>query len=475
MTTTSNAAKLAKGRAVTLAILVAAQTIVSLDFSLVSITIPSIERGLSIGPGLSQWVITADMLAYGGFLIVGGRIADSYGQKLALTCGLFLFMLGSLVGVFAPHLGVLVGGRIIQGLGGALTFPATISLLARDFPAGPERFRALTISTAVQATGVPLGTIMGGWLVTNVGWHAAFVLNITVCLTLLCVIPRAMSSPQRQEGPRPRLPIGSAMLLAIGLGLLIQAALGTVSKDPFTRMIATYALPSGLTIVAIFVLLQRVSQNPLISLSLLRVRNLGVCILITAMMVMVGKGLIVLSNISFQQGLHFTALEASLALLPMTAASLLLIPLTPKISGYLLPRPKLVLVAAFAIMGTFHLTLAMTPGVTAATMLMSLLFLAPFASVTSTNVGVGEILRDVKPGDQGVAAGMLYTAVQIVGGLGLSLMIATADQSPNIVDDFERFYPGFRIAATACLLGISITWLMFRSAEKPLNRKPFLT
>ena len=433
-------------------ILVTAQTIISLDFSLVTIALPSIEAKFGLSPITAQWILTSDIVVYGGFMIVGGRFADTYGERKALTIGLSLFLAGSLINTFSNGLALLLLGRATQGFGAAFTFPTTIALLTRTFVEGNARFKALTISTAAQATGVPLGTMAAGYLVTTFGGPSAFFLNVPICALLLFMVRFGLAERPPLEGANGKIPLTSAIVLAIGMGLLIQSALAIVAKDEQTRALAPLAFPASVVVLSLFVYLQKRSSNPLFSFSILRIENLAMYILITACMTLVGKGLIALSNISFQQGLGYSPWEASLALFPMAVSSIMLVFLTPFISRPLLRKSRISLLVAFVVMVALHLTLANTPGAFAAAALLTILLIQPFVSVTGNNLGVSEIMARAPAASHGVVAAMLYTTIQIVGGLGLALMIAAKDQGPGVVDEFQRFSPGFMVAAGGGLI-----------------------
>ena len=434
-------------------VLVVAQTVISLDFSLVSLALPSLQRDLGLTAATAQWILTVDIILYGGFMVVGGRFADKYGERLSLTVGLGLFLIGSLINVFGGTFEALLFGRALQGLGSAATFPATMGLIARSFAAGAPRFRALTISMAVQACGIPLGTILAGLLVTSYGGGAAFLLNVAVCIILLPLVrwklPQGAASTSTGS-----IPVISAAILALGIGLMVQGALGMFSKDGDARALAMYSVPASLAMLAIFIQIQRRSTNPLFDPALLRVKNLGAYIIITAVMVLVGKGMIVLSNMSLQTGLGFSAWEASLTLIPFAFSSVALVFILPYLSEPMQNRPRTSMTASFLILSTLFVTLANMPGAYASLAIIMILFVQPLLSAPGVTTGVGQIMARAPHADQGVVAGMLYTMVQIIGGLGLAFMIAAKDQSTDVAHEFARFAPGFLIGGLSCVIGI---------------------
>jgi len=450
------------GNNLLLALLSAAQVTISMDFSLASVALPAMERGLNIGPSLSQWVLTGDLLAYGGFLIVGGRLSDAYGQKRTLFLGLLLFSLGALGTSLSDALGELVFCRALQGLGGALAYPATVALLTINFRPGPERYRALTVSMVSQAVGVPLGTMVAGYLVTRWGWHSAFLLDVPLCIGLILLLPVVLPKWKRVSEEKINIPVAAAFLLAIGSAFAIHGAISSVSTNPNTLALAPYTLTTGVVLLGIFIAWQSVSKTPMVPRHLLRTRNLVAGTFISAFIVLVGKGLVVLANLSFQKGLHLSAREASLHLYPMAVGSLLVIPVARWLTPFLVRSPKAALIGAFIVAMTFNSILSVMPLEYAFIGLSCILFLAPFAALNGTNVGIAETLHDVMPQDQGVAGAILYTAVQVIGAVGMSLIIVASGQSEMAANDFAKFAPSFRLAAEICVFGIFLTALTLR-------------
>lgn len=452
-----------------LTLAVAAQVVIAVDFSLASVAMPSIERGLGITPAISQWVLTADLLAYAGFLIVGGRLADIFGQRAVLAWGLILFLSGSVLTSLANDLGVLFAARAMQGLGGALVYPSAFSILTITFPPGEQRFKAYTINMASQAIGVPILTIAAGWAITQFGWRSSFLLNVPLCITLLLLI-LAMG---RMDGPSPtdrmRIPVGNAVILTCGMASAIYALSAFVAKDSAMRAQAPYVLAGAAAILLAFVIAERRSSSPLIPPALLRARIFAGGVVIVATIVLTGKALVVLSNIAFQKALSFTPLQASYMLLPMGVASLSLIPLSRLTGRFLLPYPKATLIGAFAILALYYLLLSITPGSSAIMMLVAVTFLAPFASVTGANMALSETLKTVPPAQQGVATAIIYTVVQMFSAIGMAIIIAASGRS-SAPDIFMRFSPSYQIGAVLCIFGIAITIILLPGMILPSSK-----
>lgn len=449
---------------------IAAQVTVSIDFSLASVAMPSIEKALGISPAVSQWILTADLLAYAGFLIVGGRLGDIFGQRAALIAGLLLYLFGSLATSLVDGVGLLFTARTVQGMGGALIYPSAFSILTITFPAGEQRFKAYTINMASQAVGVPILTILAGWGITLFGWRSSFLLNVPLCIAVLGMI--ALAGPLQRTVAKggPRVPLGNAALMTGAMASFVYALSAFVAKDPAMRAHGPYALAAAAVIFLIFVLVERRSASPLIPPALLRTRSFAGGLAIVATMVLAGKAIVVLSNISFQKALHFTPLQASFMLIPMGVASLLLIPLTRVTGQFLLPYPKATLTGAFVTLGAYYLLLSVTPGTSAVVMLTLVMFLAPLSSVTGANMALSETLKAVPSAEQGVATAMVYTCVQMFSAVGMATFIAASGRS-TAEDIFARFSPSYEIGVILAIVGIGLTVLLLPGPLLPPRRK----
>lgn len=445
-------------------IAVAAQAMVGGDFSLASVAMPSIERGLGITPAISQWVLTADLVAYAGILIVGGRLADIFGQKIVLTAGIALFLAGSFLTSVSPNVETLLAARVVQGLGGGMIYPSAFSLLTLAYPPGEKRFKAYTINMACQALGTPFLTILAGWGIGQFGWRSSFLINVPICVILLLLMLRMDKVGVRSDEPqRVAIPYANAAILTCAMASLIYALSSFVAKAEHLRAAAPYALSISLVLVVIFALMERRSSAPLIPPSLLRTRNFAAGVALVSITVLAGKGIIVLSNISLQKALGFTALEASYALLPFALASLLLVPLSPITGRLLLPFPKPALAGMFGFMALLYLILSVTPGSTAQIVLLAFLFLAPFASVTGVNMALNEGLKTLPGNQQGVATAIIYTVNQIVTAVGMAVLIAAPGMS-TAADPFGRFAPSFQLGAGVCIIGLLVVTIFLKGA-----------
>jgi MFS family permease len=168
------------------------QLIITTDFSIVAVALPSIGARLHVPPTSLSWVISAAALSGGGFLIVAGRAADIFGQRACMLVGLSLFATGSLGSALAPDFGVLIAARIVQGLGGAILTPANFSLINTLVPEGAPRHRAMGVFGVMQGLSLVIGLLIGGALTTRFGWRAVFLLNPPIALLAIAITLKAV-------------------------------------------------------------------------------------------------------------------------------------------------------------------------------------------------------------------------------------------------------------------------------------------
>ena len=205
-----------------LALLAAAQFVVVLDASIVNVALPSIGRDLEFEAKDLSWVINAYVLTFGGFLLLGGRMADLLGRRRMFISGLVLFAVASLLGGLAESQGQLIAARAVQGLGGALLSPAALSIVTNMFTEGAERNKALGVWGAVAGSGGAAGVLLGGVLTDGLGWEWVLFVNTPVCLLAAFLAIRA-GAGEPQLGRRACSTSGGAVTITAGLSLLVYA------------------------------------------------------------------------------------------------------------------------------------------------------------------------------------------------------------------------------------------------------------
>src|SRR3954451_10130420 len=243
-----------------LAVVATAFFMTILDVSIVNVALPSIAKDLNFSQENLQWVITAYAIAFGGFLLLGGRAADLLGRRRVFIVGVALFTLASLVCGLAQSEGMLIAARAVQGLGAAIISPAALSIIMTTFEEGPERNKALGIWGAIGGSGAAVGVLAGGVLTKYLGWEWIFFVNVPVGATALALAPRFVrESSADSEGSHD---IAGAVTVTSGLALLVYA----VSKAPdhgwgSTWTITRLAVAAALLVA--FLLVEHYAKDPM--------------------------------------------------------------------------------------------------------------------------------------------------------------------------------------------------------------------
>jgi len=305
------------GERALLALLLLGQFLVVLDVSVVNVALPAMQDGLHLGPTGLQWVVNGYTIAYAGFLLLGGRLADVIGQRRAFLAGVGLFVAGSLVGGLAGSSGVLVTGRVVQGLGAAVLSPATLTILLASFPEGPRRARAMGWWMAIGAAGGATGGLVGGALTEWLSWRWVLLVNAPVGLAVLVVAARLLGDQAIDR--RPRLDVPGAAAATAGLGALVLG-ITQIEQHGWTAPRTLVPIAVAVVLLAAFVAIQRRAPEPLMPLSLLRLPGLAAA---NGVMLVSGGGLFAIwffLTLFMQRVLGWSPLQAGVGFLPHTLA-----------------------------------------------------------------------------------------------------------------------------------------------------------
>ncbi len=399
-----------------LALLAVAQLMGVLDFSIVNVALPSIQRTFHLAPADLQWVVSAYALLFGGFLLLGGRAADLFDRKRMFILGLGLFSLASLAGGLAPSPLVILAARAMQGLGGAIVSPATLALLTTTFPEGPERNRALGVFGSVAGIGFGAGVILGGVLTSVLSWRWVFFVNVP--LGLLTLLP-----PSRASAARAPLDLTGAALVTGTITLLVLAL--SRGASPEVEM-AQVLLPGILAVVlgALFIVVERHSQHPLVPLSVLRSRNLSVANLMAGLSIAIASLLAFILTLYLQGVLGFTPLATGLAFLPAGVGGIVGGQMAARAIRRWGLRGASALGPALIALGCVLLT-RITPVGGAAWVVVGYLIagVGIVCTVVTTTIAA---TAQLGPELQGLAAGLLNTSQQVGAAIGTSLASVVA-------------------------------------------------
>ena len=418
MPLTSHAQK--RASTIALAIIVTCQLMVVLDATVVNIALVPIKHSLHFSNAGLSWVIDAYSIAFGGLLLLGGRAGDVFGRRRMLIVGLSIFTAASLLGGMATSSTMLLLTRAVQGVGAALAAPSTLSLISATFEEGPERNKALGIFTAVSAGGGSLGLILGGALTSWVSWRLVMFINVPIGLAIILLAPRFVPEPPRNGG---RLDVVGAALVTGGLASLIYGFIRLAEHGSRSVTLSSFVLSAVL--LTSFVHVQKRRAQPLLPMRLLTDRLRGPAYFTMMLVPMVMYGLFFFISQYLEADLHFSAIDAGFAFLPMTGLIFASSRITPKLVGRIGARPVL-------LFGLFTLGVA-TLWISRATPTEGY-FESLFGPLVLFGVGAGccflplsvTILTGVPRADAGAASGMLQTMQQTGGAVGVAALTSIA-------------------------------------------------
>ncbi len=411
-----------------LGVIAVAQLMIILDASIVNIALPSAQADLGISDADRQWVVTAYTLAFGGLLLLGGRIADYMGRKRTFIVGLFGFAGASALGGIASTAGLLFAARGLQGAFAALLAPSALSLITVMFTIPKERAIAFGVYGALSGGGAAIGLIVGGVLTEYASWRWCLGVNVPIALATAAAAVGIVHESRAHGDTRYDIP--GAVLATLGLVSVVYGFTEAAKlKDPgrstevlgWTAGSTLFFLITGLVLLVAFVAWELRAKNPLLPLRVILDRNRGGSYLT---FLLVGAGLFAMFlflTYYFQITLGYTPLRAGFAFLPFSGGIILTAGVVAKLLPKLGPKPLMVPGLVAAVVGML-LLIRITPDtaywshVLPAMILMSAGLAAVFIPASSTAlIGVGHH-------DAGVASAVLNTAQQVGGSLGLALL-----------------------------------------------------
>src|SRR6266849_3526344 len=406
-----------------LALLCAAQFMLILDIAIVNVALPSMQRTLGLSAENIQWVVGGYALTFGGFLMLGGRLADVAGRRRMFLMGLVLFIGASMVGGFSQSGGILIAARIGQGFAGALASPAALSLLTTTFKEGRERNRALGMWSAMAAGGASAGLILGGLLTQELSWRFTLFVNVPLGLAAVLLSPVLPADAPRREA-KVSLDIPGAVSLTGGvLALAYGVTEATGQGFASTKVLIALALSAALLIA--FVLVEKRSRQPLLPGRMLRLRSVVAGNSVAALVSVVMIGAVFFNSLYLQEILGYSPIQAGLAWLPQTVLIMVVSNIGARIVTKLGARTLIAL-------GTLVLGAGMLLFLRTAPESDYVTVLIPAMLVTGIGVGLAFVsvtmaaTTGVPDRDQGIASGLIGTAQQVGMAVGLAILVNIA-------------------------------------------------
>ncbi len=454
----------------TLVLLAAVGFLDFVDASIVNIALPHIRSDLHFSVQDLQWVLSGYLLTYGGFMLLGGRVADLLGRRRVLVGGTVLFAVSSLVGGFAGSPGVLVGARLTQGLGAALMMPAALSLLTTLFKEGPDRTKALGIWGGVAGLASAAGVFLGGVLSEGPGWRWVLFVNPPISVFLLVAIFWLLPG-ERRRARVANFDILGTTLVTGGMLLLVFALVKAPDQGWGSgRTIGELAGAGAL--LALFVINEQRIRNPLVPLSIFRIRGLGAADVTQ----LIGVGgfvtMFFFLTLYMQNVLGYSPLQTGSSYLPLTVGVGISAGISTQLIGRIGTRPVIVAGALITAGGLYYLSRIPVDGSYLTDLLPGLMIVSLgiggvfVATTTAANAGV--------PADKaGLAAALVNASQQVGGALGLAIFSAIATSRTNHllasgVPAGHALTSGFHralLAAGVFLLAAAIVALRTRNAR----------
>jgi EmrB/QacA subfamily drug resistance transporter len=464
-----------------LILLCVAQFMVVLDASIVNVALPSIGRALDFSQTNLPWVVNAYVLTFGGFLLLGGRMADLLGRRRVFQSGLVLFALASLVGGFAQSDTWLVAARAVQGLGAAILSPAALSIVTTTFRDGSERNKALGVWGAVAGSGGAAGVLLGGVLTQYVGWEWVLWVNVPIGIAAALVAP-ALIGESRSEAQTRSFDVAGAVSVTAALSILVYALVDANSAG--WGSLQTIGLLALLAVLlAAFVAIEQRSEAPLMPFRIFRLRTLTGANVVG---LLVGASLFSMFffiSLYMQQVLGYSAIRAGLSYLPLAVTIILSAGIASQLVTRVGYKPVLLTGMAFIAGGLVWFGQVSVGGSYVSDILGPSLLAAVGLGLSFVPVTIAAV-AGVPGREAGLASGLINTSQQVGGALGLAVLatiansrtdslMASAHGNPGELPRAltEGFQSAFLTGAGFAVLGFVLALVLIRQSDSRAHQE----
>lgn len=441
-------------KGIVLALACAAQGMVGVDIAIVNVALPSIQRDIGVGQSMLQWIVVAYALLLGGFLLLGGRMADRLGRRRIFLAGLTVFGVASLVAGVAGEAWVLIAARAVQGFGAALIAPAALSLLAVTFAEGPDRARAFGVFGAVGGLAGTLGVVASGLLTDGPGWRWAFLINVPIGIVLIA-LGLAFLQRDRPVDRTQRLDVAGAATVTAGL-LLFVYALHHAADHGWVSWSTLGLFAAAVALLIVFVRIEARATAPLIPAATLRNRSLVVANLTGFFATCAFLSFIFTGSLLMQQALGYTPTETGLAWLATTVVLFVTSMVGGRLAGFVDGRWLLTIGLALFVVGILWLTRAPADGGFVADLLPSFVLAGIGFGLFAPALQVAA-LSGVSGSAAGLASGLLETMREIGGAAGVAVVSTVLVLRPGL----GGFHTAFSVIAALAVVGLVIAAVGF--------------
>jgi EmrB/QacA subfamily drug resistance transporter len=457
-----------------LLLLAAAQFVVVLDASIVNVALPSIGSALDFSQDNLSWVVNAYVLVFGGFLMLGGRLADLLGRRRMFVIGLILFAAASLAGGLAQSEGWLIAARAVQGLGGALLSPAALSMLTVLFAEGAERNRAMGVWGAVAGSGGAVGVLLGGMLTQWAGWEWVLFVNVPVA-TLAALAAFRVLPESRRDGPR-HFDVAGAVTVTAGLTTLVYALVDASDAG----WLSTQTLGLGalaLALLASFVLIEHRTKDPLVPFSIFKLRTLTASNIVALLVAAALFAMFFFVSLYMQQVLGYSALKAGLSYLPLAVGIIISAGVASQLVTKIGYKPVFFAGMVLAAIGLLWFSQVSADGDYLSDILFPSLVVAAGLGFAFVPMMIAAV-AGVEPARAGLASGLINTSQQIGGALGLAILASVANSRTDSAMEAaggaqsalpqaltEGFQAAFLVGAGFAIVGAILVLVLISGAD----------
>jgi len=438
-----------------LALLCAAQLVLQLDFSIVNVALPTIQRELHLSAANLQWIVTGYAMTFGALLLLGGRLGDVLGHRALLASGLVFFALSSAAAGAAGSGLVLIVSRMLQGAGAAIVAPQALATLTDLYEEGPRRARALGFFQGATSAGASAGIVVGGFLTEYVGWRAVFLVNLPIIAVLVVAMLRGL--PTRETRRRRRLDVAGAAFATVSVGSFIYC-FSAGQEHGFTSLGAIGALVLSIVACGCLVIYERRVADPIVPHGLLSEGPRRMALTVMLLVGAVVAGYVYSTSLYLQGSLGYGALSTGLALIPATLTVLLTsVALAPLLLRRFRPTRLLTLAILGIAAGQSWLT-GIGDGTAYSTHVLPGLVITAagmgIAFPTAASVVTAQVPRE----QRGLAAALFVTAIQVGSAIGLAaLATVAASRSYATHSLVEGYRLSFEIGTGIALVAMVVT------------------